>query len=311
MKYFILISLLFIGLDGVCQSTKMFFDKDHKPVEDSTKARYYMLVQKLNDTAWTAIECQTNGILLSMGTYKDEKLQMQNGLFTYFGYDLPRDLSDNHYFFYAEAIGSFENGKKSGDWIFYNSDGLRHVLSNYRKGQLTGLYQSYADSNKVLAEGYYRMGKRIGDWPVYDKDGRVILTDTYLDGNVINTVRTNPDSPGSVLTKEKMQDARPNCDFKTYLANEIKKVITKDVNGQLLLQFVIGKNGQLINPIILKRLGNDVNRSVGVITTKSCTWQPAHMGEDTFDQVIYCAININNSIVIVNYASNLQDVSKK
>src|SRR5271165_5052981 len=160
MKYLILIGFLLAGLRGECQLTKIFFDRDHKIIKDSAKARFYTIVEKLSDTAWKATEYQSNKLLVSSGTYKDEKLKVQQGVFTYYNFDLPKDLSDNHYFSYIEAVGSYENGKKSGAWIYYRSNGLKNNLNTYKNGKMDGLSQTYADSNKVSVEGYYRNDKR-------------------------------------------------------------------------------------------------------------------------------------------------------
>ncbi|NVK48356.1 MAG: toxin-antitoxin system YwqK family antitoxin, partial [Cyclobacteriaceae bacterium] len=94
--------------------------------------------------------------------------------------------------------GSFEEGKRTGQWIKYFFNGVTSVREfyekglregpyleydsygnlilegNYRQGQMEGIFKRYAFGNQVYEEGEYKNGKKVGKWIRYFPETKVV-----------------------------------------------------------------------------------------------------------------------------------------
>jgi len=336
MKRIIAIFFMLGSFSAECQVVKLFFNEDHKPVKDSTQSTYYILLERLSDTSWHGKEYQKNNLLLIDGTYRDAKMKVPNGRFTY--YDFGFLPGQNQASSYIQSIGCYVNGEKSGQWTTYFIGGQKNAISNYKNGKLNGYYQSFTGREKVFVDGNYINDKREGDWHVYDKDGKVTIVDNYVDGKVVNTVRTNTDSAsqpervmaipkvearkkGDSLSKQVLphhnfsspiiSDASPDCDFKALLTQKIIKKMDDNLNEQILLQFMVTSDGKIQNPSIMKGNGSRLDEIIKESVKDFCKWRPASDDQGAAVEFVYCVIKINNKDVSVDYVFSLADATKK
>jgi antitoxin component YwqK of YwqJK toxin-antitoxin module len=78
--------------------------------------------------------------------------------------------------------GNFDNGNKTGIWIYYNEDKSIKSLFHYEKDSLNGKSINYYKNGNVSSEGDYLNGKKNGVW-VYNKENKVReYEETYLNG---------------------------------------------------------------------------------------------------------------------------------
>jgi antitoxin component YwqK of YwqJK toxin-antitoxin module len=78
--------------------------------------------------------------------------------------------------------GNFDNGNKTGIWIYYNDDKIIKSLYHYDKDSLNGKSIIYYENGNVSSEGDYLNGKKSGLW-VYNKENKVRdYEENYVDG---------------------------------------------------------------------------------------------------------------------------------
>ena len=92
----------------------------------------------------------------------------------------------------VKGKGNYDNGTKTGDWIFYHTNGKTEQKGKYdKKGRPQGLWQWYYDSGNLLREEAYLNGKREGamiEWSDIGKDSsaskeqKIITKGEYIDG---------------------------------------------------------------------------------------------------------------------------------
>jgi antitoxin component YwqK of YwqJK toxin-antitoxin module len=336
MKYIGVLILLLACLGAKAQVTKTFFDKKNRVITDSTKANSYTIQEKMADTGWYVKEYQQGGFILSEGLYKDEKMKIPQGKFIYYWIGVKDDASSNQYFSYKQYVGYYENGSKTGTWLTYDQRGNRTEVLNYVNGKLNGLCQQYTYPGYLYVDGTYKDGKRVGDWHVYDKNGRVTITDTYDNGKIINTIRSGPDSSqflgnGTMVSNIKtvqmtngtlalngvtsvdnksgqVQDATPQKDFKSLLQKRISSIIGSGMEGKLLIQFIVDKNGAINSASIFKATGNSPGVEIANLIPGICEWRPALTLAQPVSQAIYCSVIIENSAITITYSPNLNQV---
>jgi len=339
MRPFAFIIFLFCCASADAQLTKIFFDKNHKALKDkdSSKASTYILKEKLADTGWYVKEYRNDGFILSEGMYRDEKMKIPQGKFTYYWVALKKEPLTNPYYSYVEIVGYYSNGLKTGTWIRYNDKGEKSEVSNYINGKMNGLYQQYTFPGHLYVDGNYQDDKRGGEWHVYNKYGKVIVTDTYSAGQVINTVRANPDSiptvsgPELMVTSVKVVaadrktgtttvdlsggigeiiNAYPDCDFNKLLLKKIENAVDKSTDGWILLHFFVLNNGETTPVSLMKGLDNDTNDLLKNVVPVLCTWHPGQQNGKNIDQAIYCTIRIRSGQITAKYSYNLNDATQ-
>ena len=90
--------------------------------------------------------------------------------------------------FYGKVVGqyqgSFKNGVKDGDWVWYQENGQSSLKNNYKNGKAEGAYFSYYEDGQLSFKGNYKNGKKEGAFVSYHEDGTVFkpMSGTFKDG---------------------------------------------------------------------------------------------------------------------------------
>jgi len=266
----------------------------------------------------------------------DEKMKMPNGKFTHYLL-VWNDTAKTHYSPFLDAVGTYFRGQKQGTWIYYTNKGSKAYLNTYHNGKLDGLYQSYTDNDQVVVEGNYRKDKREGEWHVYGPNGNVVITDEYENGKVVSSISTsNPSdmpsggrvvrvdhikvigtSPGGNLkTIEISEDssftnASPGYDFKAVLVEKLKADITSDLQGWVILQFLVADDGSIGRVAVIRKLGDQIDQDPIDAISNCHAWRPALKNNKAIDDEVYCIVKVTNSVLTVNYAYTLGDLFNK
>jgi antitoxin component YwqK of YwqJK toxin-antitoxin module len=187
MKVFCLILLLTIAsVGGFAQTLKFYMKTDGVHTDDTSTAAYYVLVNKLDDTAYMATEYSIHDGLMVRGLYKDKTLSIPNGKFYYYRSGFRSPTRDT----YLQESVYFVNGVKQGPWIKYWSNGKKRYLDFYENDKLNGTHQEFnPDGITVTVEGKYINDEKVGTWnfygPKYDKP---VVTKVYSHDLVIDHV---------------------------------------------------------------------------------------------------------------------------
>lgn len=64
-----------------------------------------------------------------------------------------------------EIIGGYDNkGRKTGEWLWFYTNGDTMMVANYESGQLDGDFVEYDENGKVVSKGVYVEGSEDGQW---------------------------------------------------------------------------------------------------------------------------------------------------
>ena len=126
--------------------------------------------------------------------------------------------------------GNFDNGNKTGIWIYYNDDKIIKSLYNYEKDSLNGKSIIYYENGNVSSEGDYLNGKKNGLW-VYNKENKVRdYEENYVDGKQNGNYVSYFDNK-KIFEKGNMVDGWKNGNWLTnYYDGSIKSIVEFD-NG--------------------------------------------------------------------------------
>ncbi|MDP9048535.1 MAG: hypothetical protein M3N14_10385 [Bacteroidota bacterium] len=326
-----------ISVDG--QTKRLLFDKGHRPTGDSTKAVYYTIVEKLSDSAWYVKEYKIPNLIISSGTYIDQKMKIPDGKFIYYELGGTEDGTKIHFFAYRATVAYFSHGVKSGQWIDFYENGSKKTVSTYEKDRLNGLYQTYNGKDNIIAEGYYQNGLKQGEWCILGEDGFVNLTDIYEHGKKIKSIHyiddlvqkgkylatseieiKNYDISGNLIKTVKLDDgtkteridnAHPDFDFNSYLAKKVLNDIKDNTQGIILCQFWVNRDGTISELQISRNINDDVDLSVNNAIMNSPLWKPARQNNKVIDQLIHCSISIQNLTISAQFGSTIFDVFKR
>ena len=80
--------------------------------------------------------------------------------------------------------GSFRNGKRHGDWVWYHNVRQIAYKGIYKNGKKDGPWVRYYDNGQLWFKGTYKDGKRDGPWVGFLSDGTVWekYTGTFKNG---------------------------------------------------------------------------------------------------------------------------------
>ncbi len=83
---------------------------------------------------------------------------------------------DAHYYYQNGNIkwkGSYKDGFISGRWEYWDENGRKMYVVNYKHDTLDGEFWSYHPNGTVKEKGSYLNNSRAGEWIVYSEKGKV------------------------------------------------------------------------------------------------------------------------------------------
>lgn len=107
-----------------------------------------------------------NQNIVSNNQNKEIKEYHDNGKLSAYGYETP-------------------DGKETGVWKFYYTNGKLKEEGSYKDGKETGQWKTYFESEKTKEIGNYKNGLKDGEWKTYFENGNLDLVANYKDGKVI------------------------------------------------------------------------------------------------------------------------------
>jgi antitoxin component YwqK of YwqJK toxin-antitoxin module len=79
-------------------------------------------------------------------------------------------------------IGNFENGKKEGEWKYYNPYDELYQVYMFRKGKKKGPFKTFHINGNVSSEGTMKEGYMHGEYRSYYENGQIEEIGTYFFG---------------------------------------------------------------------------------------------------------------------------------
>lgn len=266
MKKILFFFILTISVQSFAQTKKAFLSGDGSTV-DSSKATFYLIINQLSDTSWSAKQYGMDNIIITEGVYKDSSLATPHGKFIYYGRD-PKTRNGTNSENYVQTIGEYKNGMKDGQWIDFRSDNSILSLNNYKNDKLNGLHENYGDKTlPITIRGNYVDDLKEGEWYTISKNGNILRTEGFIHGK-----HTSDNTKASSL-----KAAIPPDDFNNYIISNVNKVVSDNTNERVFVYCTITDEGMVINPTIsdLKLNPLIVNTLLNILL-KSPKWKPAY-----------------------------------
>ncbi|MGN8067378.1 TonB family protein [Mucilaginibacter sp. 22184] len=263
---------LFLLTVSICfaQRQNVYFLKNNgKYVNIRDSADYIRIVREPDSasTLYNVIEFYLNGAQKLVGKSRSiDPPKYEGPCITYYANGLKQRLSN------------YKNNSKTGNEVLYYPNGKRYLLLNYPEKETreseyrndaliescndslgnvlvkdgNGYMKSYDDKfNYVEEEGNIKNGRRDGNWKGEYRDNHITFTESYDNGKLLIGNASN--RYGKTSTYSGTRGVPPEFKggiegFGRYLSRNIRYpdlARQKGIQGQVILSFVVEKNGEL------------------------------------------------------------------
>lgn len=218
-------ALLFIGSTLSAQKT-VYLDKYANWVTDKEKAVEYAVITE-EGKKQVKVEFYTlDGSLKGVGNYskytENPRERVRNGLSTYL-YANGKD----------SLVSNFEENRLMGQRTVYYPDGTPKQIATYKEGRRDGKFVGYYPDGKLRREETYEAGKCTG--------GRLLAVDgSELPFEAYEIPPSFPGGQEELLSVLKRFTKYP------------KEASARKIEGRVIIQFVIDKDGSMVNPQVVK-----------------------------------------------------------
>ncbi len=167
----------------------------------------------------------------------------------------------------SSSKGIYKNGKKEGEWKQINKKGELFAIYHYTNNQKDGPFIEYDSLGMVVNEGLYRAD--------------TILSETRQKTKI--TVKEVLPMIASCMEEDLME--RKKCTDQTMLQYVYKSLRyprdarENNVSGDAIVQYVIDKDGSVVDVKVLKGICQSIKEEVIRVVTNMPPWNPGYQNE--------------------------------
>jgi antitoxin component YwqK of YwqJK toxin-antitoxin module len=215
MKRQILFFLFSLGYFTTSAQVAPVYFEGNRVTLNKSRATSYAVYGKLSDQEiWAFKRYDLYNNLVQTGSYKDEKLSIPHGVFTFYMdvgdfndmYSTRFKLAKGQFRFVSQR-GNFVNGVEDGRWTLFFPDGNVMNYQDFVNGKLHGEFLTLDRLGKIKIKGNYVDGEKDGKWILDDGDRTVI----YQKGKVIATLKgERPDATPRSFKVDGNQFVKPS-----------------------------------------------------------------------------------------------------
>lgn len=163
--------------------------------------------------------------------------------------------------------GEFIDDKKTGDWVIMGSDSIISQKETYLDDMLHGVQIMYDSLGNTIMEQHYSYGK---------------LISTTRDTST-KIVEEMPRFPGCEEMKLSLEELTKCSQDKllAYMNENLKyprKSRAKNIQGKAIIQFVVDKNGEIIDVKALNGVSDDIKKEALKLVRQMPRWKPGTQG---------------------------------
>ncbi|MBD1387450.1 energy transducer TonB [Mucilaginibacter rigui] len=191
-----------------------------------------------------------------------------------------------------KSIRNYKNGTLVGDAVFYYPNGQTYYTTNNNRivqsfdanGNAiaengNGKWIIYNDNFKVIAEGAIVNGKQNGEWTGFDEYGvkttGVYKSGVFVSGNLFANDNKVYENCKDFDTQAAFRGGDEKLgDFLSRNTRHSKSIQSKNIDGSVLMNFIIEKDGSLSNIKVVKGISADVDAEAVRVLENSPKWQP-------------------------------------
>jgi TonB family protein len=290
-KLLILLLILKAGSSQAQDTLTSFYDISWK-LSLPQMASYYSMAIK-EDTIWRGyFFYMSNDKLHSRGFYLDKTLQTPTG--PYSSYDSLGHISSQGYYLKGKKYGTWKYWYPEGnlsDSVFYLG-GIKHFARSYQKnGSIQEMIdtdssgmtymKSFWSNGNLKMEGGLVQGKKHGLWKVHVPHDDLIQEVTFIKDSVVAVhCRNTKGLKVKDCIYEKDAEVKGGASaWKSYLVaaltSYLKMRATDDCEGKVVVQFIVDKDGKIIEPRVVASSNPELNNIALQIIQRSPRWNPA------------------------------------
>lgn len=197
-SYYILLLVLTLTFSSKLMAQKqdnVYYDKNWKVINDSTKAFYYRTAVRTGLRYYFVKDYYINDTLQMIGIYTDRsynfkvdtfKFYHENGKLAAVEYYIDNMLNGIYQTYYPngqlKSNGFYNADDKTGSWSYYHENGQLASKGQKEKDKSVGPWLFYHDNGKLKSKGAYHRNKRDGEWLFYFPDGKLQAEMVYKKG---------------------------------------------------------------------------------------------------------------------------------
>lgn len=216
-------------------------------------------------------------VLTQFATLKSKDFKVKSGLY-YEKYDDGTVVNKGQYMENTKQgkwiediynIGYYDNDLKVGEWKTIHGDSLLMSKKNYANGKLHGEYIRYDSLGVVTYEGAYNAGELV-----------TAEVDTSI--KIVSEMPRFPGCEKQNLSTEEL-DKCAKEKLMRYVYSKLKypkKAREQEAQGMAKVQFVVDKNGEIINIKVLNGITKEIKKATIKLIQKMPRWRPGtHNGK--------------------------------
>ncbi|HMP28569.1 MAG TPA: TonB family protein [Saprospiraceae bacterium] len=270
MKITITPTLLFLSLNVIAQiPLSNPFKASKEPTSKVISYSFQKMLEKVNDTLYLEKVFQADTKELNtLRSYKSINPAVLNGYFC-------EKWDDGEIF----IEGNFKNNTKVGRWKEYDKEG------SYIDGKKSGEWKNYFPNGKLLSIENYLNDKLNGDQKIFNINGDLISNNTYEDGKLLKEeiiIKTTVNEMPFLIECVQLDDekSKQECSVQKLLefifknSKYPKSARNRNIHGQVIVHFIVSKNGYIDNYEVRRSLSNDIKAEIESLYDKFPKWHP-------------------------------------
>lgn len=287
---FILLLLFLLSIVNYSQSTDneiTYFDSDWQKTTIENHIYYRVVTELIANELYDVKNCYKSGALQMEGSSLSKQNLIKKGDFIYY-YENGNKKRTEHYD--KRIIGNcqewYEDGTKKsvGEYLEFE-EGITNNFKLYQywspNGTQTvingnGAYECNSDESSE--SGNIKNGVRDGIWKGELYKGKLSYVENYENGKFISGTSTdnnNKQYKYDVL-ESKPEPKKGMQDFYQHIARNFKKPKDLDIiKGKIYVQFIVNKDGEIVEPKILKSLHPTLDQEAIRVISSYAKWIPA------------------------------------
>lgn len=275
---------------------KVYYNLDGQVTSEAEATFYRIANQYAIDDRYHMTDFYMNGVVAASGAYLTSSFTIRDGEFRYYYPDGK-----------LKSKGTYEKNLRTGEWKwwypsgelmkealivhtnsvpneeieltvnFWDEDGNQLVTKG--KGELVQYNEhQYVHQLSAIARGQILDGLKHGYWRGIDTEGNVLYKELYRNGFLLRgKAYTNTGKVKySTLSKAPMPVGGV-ASFKKHIINSLRyprDARYENISGQVLVQFVVGKDGSIHDVETIKGIGGGCDEEAERVIESYGDWEP-------------------------------------
>ena len=248
-------------------------------------AGYHFTTEKLNDTTYVYKQyLPDEKQIIKQATYKEKEMYNLHGKYT-------RWLDNGEIY----ETGAYLDNKKTGVWeVYHVQNGLLNAKGNYNNGLKSGVWVYNDTTGRKRGEFTFKNGELDGPYEILGETGEVIqegeLGDVQSEYVTRDPLFVRESNEPAHLKKCNGADAPLKCTItellRVYSSNISYPAKAKKmwIEGTALVSFIVNKKGEVESLKVRRSLCASIRKELEISVASMPEWEPAKSNDEPVEQ---------------------------